>query len=96
MDLLPRSDTVHLKAAEGWLDLGNHQEAAADLERITPAQSGHPDVLHLRWRVHATAKQWDASLKILIVGRFVGGGAVIAGVNGASRTFDSRWPIHMP
>jgi tetratricopeptide (TPR) repeat protein len=64
MDPLPQPDAVHLRAAEGWLDLGNHQEAAAELQRITPVNRTHPDVLHLRWRVHAAAEQWDTSLKI--------------------------------
>jgi uncharacterized protein HemY len=64
VDPLTQPDAVHLQAAEGWLDLGDHQQAAAELERITPAQRGHPDVLHLRWRVHAAAKEWESSLKI--------------------------------
>jgi hypothetical protein len=64
MDPLTETDAVHLEAAEGWLDLGNHREAAAELERVTPAQRGHPNVLHLRWRVHAAAGEWEPSLKI--------------------------------
>jgi hypothetical protein len=29
-------DSVHLKAAEGWLELGNHLEANEELENISP------------------------------------------------------------
>jgi hypothetical protein len=38
-------DALHLSAAIGWLELGNHIEANEDLEKITPDFREHPDVL---------------------------------------------------
>ena len=61
---LPPADRPHLQAAEGWVDLGNHVEANAELEKVAPANHAHPDVLQVRWRVYAKAGKWDACLDI--------------------------------
>jgi tetratricopeptide (TPR) repeat protein len=61
---LSPDDRTHLQAAEGWLDLGNHVEANAELEKIAPANRAHPDVLQVRWGVFAKAGKWDACLDI--------------------------------
>jgi hypothetical protein len=45
----------HLNAALGWLELGDHVEAYAELENITPALRSHPAVLELRWQISASA-----------------------------------------
>ena len=45
---LSAEDQRHLKAAEGWLVLGNHVEAHKELDGIEPAHRVHPDVLQLR------------------------------------------------
>src|SRR5262245_66624405 len=58
MDLLP-SDRHSLRAAEGWLELGNAIEAAAELGQVGKDAAGHPDVLHLRWQIHRKAKEWE-------------------------------------
>ena len=57
-------DCHHLAAAEGWLELGNPLEAAAELRRIGPPWSAHPDVLELDWQIHAHARQWSACLEL--------------------------------
>ena len=57
-------DSLHLLAAEGWLELGNHIEANAELDLITTSLSSHPDVLNVRWKILAAAKNWEASLDI--------------------------------
>ena len=57
-------DTHHLNAALGWLELGNHVEANAELENITPALRSHPAVLELRYQIYAKEKKWDACLDI--------------------------------
>ncbi len=57
-------DTIHLQAAHGWLELGNHIEANEELEKITARLRVHPDVLELRWRIFAAAKNWEAALDI--------------------------------
>jgi uncharacterized protein HemY len=64
MKSLKRIDNIHLEAAEGWLELDNHIEASAELEKIAPAHRRHPDVLQLRWKVCAHAQKWEACLDI--------------------------------
>ena len=54
----------HLNAAEGWLELGNHLEANAELEKISPPLRAHPAVLFIRWHVYAAAKQWEGAFEI--------------------------------
>jgi hypothetical protein len=53
-------DSIHLKAAEGWLGLGNHVEANEGLENITPHFRVHPDVLEIRWQIYAKEAKWEA------------------------------------
>ncbi len=57
-------DSLHLLAAQGWLELGNPTDANAELEQITPELRSHPEVLEVRWEVHAAAKEWEAALEI--------------------------------
>ena len=57
-------DTHHLRAAIGWLELGNHVEAGEEIARIVPELLEHPDVLEVRWDVCARGKSWDAALVI--------------------------------
>lgn len=54
----------HLRAAEGWLELGSHLEADAELDRITPSLRTHPNVLEMRWQVYAASKKWHACIDI--------------------------------
>ncbi len=62
MPPLQPPDSHHLAAALGWLELGSAHEAAAELEKISPAWQPHPDVLEMRWAVHSEAKDWEAAL----------------------------------
>lgn len=57
-------DLHHLNAACGWLGLGLRAEAQAELDSISPEQQRHPNVLELRWDIHATERQWDAALDV--------------------------------
>ena len=57
-------DKRHLDAAEGWIELGLHLEAAVELEKITPQLRGHPDVLELRWHINAREKKWETCVEI--------------------------------
>ncbi len=54
-------NSLHLKAAEGWLEFGKHAEANADLEKIAPNYNDHPDVLHARWVLCAAPRMADSS-----------------------------------
>jgi hypothetical protein len=48
---LESSDLHYLRAAQGWTELGNALEAARELERITPEQWAHPEVLKVRAKI---------------------------------------------
>ena len=61
---LEHPDHLHLQAAQGWLELGNHLEANEELEQITPEHRAHPDVLELRWHIYSRAKKWEACADI--------------------------------
>jgi hypothetical protein len=58
MTELKHPDTLHLQAARGWLELGNHLEANEELEKITASLRAHPAVLEVRWRIYAKAEKW--------------------------------------
>jgi predicted Zn-dependent protease len=62
-DLQP-PDSLHLQAAEGWFELGNHLEANEELENITAENRAHPAVLEVRWQIYAQAKKWKGALDI--------------------------------
>jgi hypothetical protein len=64
MKKLSPPNSHHLKAAEGWLGLGNHIEANEELEKITPLLRVHPDVLEIRWQIYAKEKRWEACVDI--------------------------------
>src|SRR6266478_4090747 len=57
---LPHPDSLHVLAAQGWLELGNHQEADEELEKIAVSLRSHPDVLEVLWQIYAKAQKWDA------------------------------------
>src|SRR3954467_4150245 len=61
---LPAADQHRLRAAEGWLDLGNPGEALAELESINPELLGHPDVLNVQWQICRKAKQWETCFTV--------------------------------
>lgn len=64
MQPLEAPDCHHLRAAEGWLELGSPAEAVAELAWIAPERQRHPDVLEVRWSLHARERQWDAALAV--------------------------------
>lgn len=49
----------HLRAAEGWLELGNETEALRELENISSAEKEHPVVLEMRFQILAKKGAWD-------------------------------------
>ena len=54
----------NLNAAAGWLDLGNPEEAKAEVDRIPLSKRFHPDVFVMRWRIYARAEDWAAAHKL--------------------------------
>jgi tetratricopeptide (TPR) repeat protein len=57
-------DLMHLKTVSGWLGLSNHLEANEELEKITPQNRAHPDVLEVRWEIYAKAGRWEECVDI--------------------------------
>lgn len=64
MKPLKHPDNLHLRGAQGWLELGDHQEALRELTKIRPAFHRHPDVLEVRWLVFARAHEWRRCVDI--------------------------------
>ncbi len=64
MSLLPHPEIHQLRAAEGWLELGNAKEANSELDRLSPAYRVHPDVLHLRWQIQRKAQEWERCFEL--------------------------------
>jgi len=54
----------HVEAAEGWLGLGSLEEAAAELELISPSLRTHPDVLNVRFKIFSATEKWDSCLDV--------------------------------
>jgi len=51
-------------AAQGWLELGSPREALQELSRIERPFWNHPDVLELRWQIHAHEQNWERALMV--------------------------------
>lgn len=62
-DLRPL-DLFHFRAAEGWMELGNNNEASAVLDKISRQGAGHPEVQRQRWDICAGTGRWGASLAV--------------------------------
>lgn len=58
MELTP-ADEFALEAVAGWLMLGNHKEAAAELCSIPMERLMHPKVMLAAFEIHACMKKWD-------------------------------------
>ncbi|MCI0745192.1 MAG: tetratricopeptide repeat protein [Verrucomicrobia subdivision 3 bacterium] len=59
--LLPQ-EARHLQAAEGWLELGNHQEAFHEINQIIPDNRLHVEVVEVRAKIYAAEKNWQTCL----------------------------------
>ena len=67
MSLLSHLSTIdlhHLRAAEGWLGLGDVISASDELEEITPGARAHPVVLSMRYRIYAKAEKWSMAAEV--------------------------------
>ena len=64
MKALQPPDSHHLKAAQGWLELGNHNEANEELKLISLEWRFHPEVLLARFEIYAKCGQWDFAYTI--------------------------------
>ena len=57
-------DRHHLRAATGWLELGNPSEANKELEKINSEARAFPDVLEVRWQIHAQTNKWEKCVEV--------------------------------
>jgi tetratricopeptide (TPR) repeat protein len=64
MKALEAPDVHHLRAAEGWFELGNFNEATEELKHIAPKSRLHPDVLMVRWDIYAGLQNWEFAYTI--------------------------------
>jgi tetratricopeptide (TPR) repeat protein len=62
MQKLGPPESHHLLAAIGWLELGSVAEANAELASLEPGTQQHPDVLEVRWAIHAEEQNWVEAL----------------------------------
>lgn len=56
-------DTFTISACQGWLELENTEEAAAEWEQLSPAGRRHPAGVELRWHILARRCQWDEAVE---------------------------------
>ena len=63
---ITRSDSLHLKAAEGWLELGNWREAIEELEQVSFGMKSHAFVLQMRCDIYKRAKKWDFAAEVAL------------------------------
>jgi tetratricopeptide (TPR) repeat protein len=56
---LERDDLRHLTAAQGYVELGMHCDAEAELEEIEPEVRHVPEVLQVRVDIYHALKKWD-------------------------------------
>lgn len=61
---LQNPDKHYVSSAQGWLHLGNIEEAEAELARVGYWSRLHPEVLMVRWKVVARQNQWERSLDV--------------------------------
>ena len=57
--MLKPPDSHYLRAAEGWLELGDCGEAFAELARISSRFALAPETLEMRCRICTAAKDWE-------------------------------------
>lgn len=56
---LGHPDLFRLRAAEGWLELGDAISAHGELEEISPTEKTHPAVLSVRCAIYLKEEKWD-------------------------------------
>jgi Flp pilus assembly protein TadD len=64
MQALEPPDSHRLRAAEGWLELGNPAEAARELEGLSASGRQHPHTLEVHWRLCAARREWEQAVAV--------------------------------
>jgi tetratricopeptide (TPR) repeat protein len=58
------NDQQYIRAAEGWIELGDHLSAFEELEKLGPRQRAHPYVFKLRWHIFNHAGKHEMAFTI--------------------------------
>jgi predicted Zn-dependent protease len=61
---LTATELHRVRAAQGWLELGNPDEAGAELEALPAGARKHPAVLEIRWNILARSKSWADCVEV--------------------------------
>ena len=64
MPTISPTDLHYLRAAEGWLELGNPGEALLELEQISAPGNVSLEVVGARWAVFAELKRWTECVTV--------------------------------
>jgi tetratricopeptide (TPR) repeat protein len=56
-----------IRFAEGWLGLGNAEEAGKAIADLNSVEANQPDVLALRWSIHAAVEQWEEAHRVALI-----------------------------
>jgi tetratricopeptide (TPR) repeat protein len=56
----------YVNAAKGWLQLGDVASALKELTYLDSSLKNHPDVLLLRWDIHAALGNWNEAYEIAL------------------------------
>lgn len=64
MGSLKYPELHHVKAANGWVELGAFDDAEEELEKLPDSFRDHPDVLDVEWKITAGQKKWAEALMI--------------------------------
>jgi tetratricopeptide (TPR) repeat protein len=57
-------DIHYLHAAEGWLGLGNLEEAQREFDKIRTEYHRDAEVLNVAWQIEAKRKQWETCVRL--------------------------------
>jgi len=63
---LSRLTALHMRAAEGWVELENPGEALLELEAIAERERSLPPVLEMFWRVYAAWHKWNPAYEVAV------------------------------
>jgi tetratricopeptide (TPR) repeat protein len=64
MKKLEPPDLHYVNAAQGWIELGDLEEARREFERLPPGQRAHPDALEVQWNLRAAGREWEEALAV--------------------------------
>ena len=64
MKPLEPPDSYHLRASEGWLELGNAAESLNEIANIAPENQNRIDVLLNKWNAHLKMRDWTSCVAV--------------------------------